>query len=327
MKNNNKNTNNIIIFLLIFIFIFVFNSCIVIKKEQEKQKEKKDFKVENTTVTSEPIEVEPDLEQAQIRSVIPKNNLKVGIIFGPGGSKVYSYIGILESFLEAQIPINAVVGIEWGAIIAALYAQKKQVFHVEWKMQKLNDEYFPSKGIFSSGIQPQDINKKMSDFFNLIFNEDKIEDNKIAFACPTLNQIKNEVTFIDEGMIANAMKKCIPFLPYFKPYKNQIAASDAIRDSANYLKEKDSNLIILIDVISQSDIFHPTEIVNEFQANIVWNEIKKSIFYQRVYVDEFITVNTSKYSISDFQSKRELIEIGREEGKIIIKNLIEKFGF
>ena len=53
-----------------------------------------------------------------------RSEKKVAIILGPGGVKTFAHTGVLQSLKKAGIPIDYVIGVEWGTLIAGLYAVK-----------------------------------------------------------------------------------------------------------------------------------------------------------------------------------------------------------
>src|SRR4051812_35650969 len=57
----------------------------------------------------------------------------VAVILGPGGYKAFAHAGVLKELKKANIPIQRIVGVEWGALVAGLFAQRGQVHEAEWK--------------------------------------------------------------------------------------------------------------------------------------------------------------------------------------------------
>ena len=77
--------------------------------------------------------------------------LKVGIILGPGGVRSFAHTGVIRELLNAQIPIDSVVGMEWGALVGGMFANKGQIHDTEWKLYKLQKkELLEKKSFFGS---------------------------------------------------------------------------------------------------------------------------------------------------------------------------------
>src|ERR1700691_5199496 len=68
---------------------------------------------------------------------------KVAVILGPGGAKALAHVGVLAAFQQQRIPVQKVIGLEWGALVGALYASKGQVHDVEWKLYKMEQRSLP----------------------------------------------------------------------------------------------------------------------------------------------------------------------------------------
>src|SRR5690348_12640780 len=88
-----------------------------------------------------PEQKEPPRE-VPMTPVLPK---KVGIILGPGGAKALAHAGVLKELQKARIPIQNVIGLEWGALIGGLFAQRGQAHEMEWKLIKLERQSLPTK--------------------------------------------------------------------------------------------------------------------------------------------------------------------------------------
>jgi NTE family protein len=90
---------------------------------------------------------EPDEQNIKPRPLpdIPK----IGIILGPGGSRVYGEIGVLQEFQKNKIPIHSIAGMELGSLVGSLYAWRNSVNDVEWQMFKLKEEDLFKKSLLT----------------------------------------------------------------------------------------------------------------------------------------------------------------------------------
>src|SRR5580658_9748240 len=43
----------------------------------------------------------------------------VAVVLGPGGNKAIAHAGVIKALQENRIPIARIVGVEWGALVAA----------------------------------------------------------------------------------------------------------------------------------------------------------------------------------------------------------------
>lgn len=115
---------------------------------------------------------------------------KVAVILGPGGVKSFAHAGVLKELIKAKIPISAVIGIEWGALVAGIFAQNGQVHEVEWKLYKLQKADLPGKGLFSSRFKAESI-KVLNDYFHRNLKGNQVDRARVAFGCPSLSMERN----------------------------------------------------------------------------------------------------------------------------------------
>jgi len=64
-----------------------------------------------------------------------RKETKVGLALGGGAAKGIAHIGVLKALQEAGIPIHLVVGTSMGALIGALFCQKRDAKEVESAVQ------------------------------------------------------------------------------------------------------------------------------------------------------------------------------------------------
>lgn len=265
-----------------------------------------------------PDEVEPDTRPRPVPR-LPK----VGVIFGPGGGRVYGQIGVLQEFQKNKIPIYNVAGMEMGALVASLYAWRGSANDIEWQMQKIKGDDLLRKGIISG--------KKSGDFqiINSIvksaFHNLKVEDFKRPFACPALNLEKNKVFVMNRGNLEALLPYCLPYPPLFKPYQRNVAAVREISALSDHLRKQGANYIVLINVLGGSSFKTP---INDAESieNLVWAEISSLLVKESSHVDYTITLNLDSYGILDFENKRDMMFKGAEQSSKSVRDLAGKLG-
>jgi len=124
-------------------------------------------------------------EGAEVPAIPDVKVPKIGIILGPGGARSYAYIGVLREFEKAKIPVHTIAGLEWGALMGALYSVNGKAHDVEWKAMKIPDD-FTKKGLLSSSGEPKSFSE-MEPYLKTMFGDSKVETGKIPFSCITDN--------------------------------------------------------------------------------------------------------------------------------------------
>lgn len=82
-----------------------------------------------------PLDVMPPAMQVPLNKALPK----FGFIFSGGGAKAWGHVGFLKELQKLKWPVHAVAGFEWGAVVAAIYAQNLSANEVEWELSKLKE--------------------------------------------------------------------------------------------------------------------------------------------------------------------------------------------
>ncbi len=280
-------------------------------------------KIETPTIpatpTPPPAEATPSTE-----TFLKKKAPTVGLILGPGLMKTYAHIGVLKEFARARIPIQSIVGLEWGALMAGLYAIQGQANEVEWKTLKLKEDDLPSGGLLSSTVKPSSINS-MKDFFDTVFNGQLFERNRIDFACPTYSFTSEKMIWVNRGGMKEAMINCMAFPPYFKDNSGWIASPAAIEEAATYLKTRGVNYVVFVNVLGGEVSIRSGQDRN-LTEQILWSEIKRELNRSRI-ANSVININTSEHPLMDLDGRRSLVEIGAKGSRETVNKLIQQYGF
>lgn len=252
---------------------------------------------------------------------------KVGLILGPGGMRAFAHVGVLKEFARAKIPIEAIAGLEWGALFAGIYSQKAQVNDVEWKALQIKESDVPGKAWLSAKISREPISI-MNNYLTSAVGATPLEQSRIPFSCPTGNLRDSKNVWLARGSMRDAMSKCIPYLPYFADNNGALASPFAIEEAAAYLRSKGAQLIIFVNVLSEGALF-PNRLVSEYYAeNVLWSEVRKQLSKKQIAgVNVVIPVAMGDKSLLDFDQRRFFIDAGSRSARDQVNNLVSQYGF
>ncbi len=248
---------------------------------------------------------------------------KIGLILGPGSMKAYAELGVLEAFEKARIPIRALVGMEWGALVAASYSLHGKAFDAEWKMLKLTQRDIPSPGFLSRRLEPENISV-MHRYLYQTFRDRSVESGTIPFSCLAENIHTGGVLWLRSGSYYSALERCLPFPPYFKPNKGWIPGIFHLRAQAAELRRQGINLVIYVNVLDQN-VVNDRSLVSPSTA-LLWLGLQNSVQADRQIFDEVINVPTGGYGLTDFAARRNLLRSGVRAGRIAAHYLQQKYG-
>lgn len=251
---------------------------------------------------------------------------KVAVILGPGGAKTFAHVGVLKALQQQRIPVDKVVGLEWGALMGGLFANKGTVHDMEWKLYKMEQANLPRPTGFFSRRNDETI-KVMDGFLNEAFGRDDINRGKVAYACPSRSLYTGVVAWQNRGLYKDAVKRCLGYPPVFKIQGNFIAGASQASEAVEMLSREGYNLILLVNVLGSAMPVGQDALQDNINHVILWQEVKRAVSEASRLGVETITVDTSAYPMMQFEAKKELIQLGEAAGKAAANHLVSKYGF
>lgn len=247
-----------------------------------------------------------------------KEEVKLGLILSPGGALALAHAGVLKALEERRIKIHAVVGIEWGALTAALYADRGRSHQIDWGLFKLKGEDWGQSSILKKLLKPRE--QIFDDYLALALpSARRIEEFDKAFACPTLNLSSGELLLIDHGEVIATMKKCMPLTPSLQP--NDWSASPwAIDESARWLRKNGATHIILINALSREALWRKDKEISPHLAS-QWHELRLQMNRPHDNVEVF-NLNLNGFYLDSFSDKVKIIKDGYAQGFSLANELI-----
>ena len=267
---------------------------------------------------------QPPAQQAP--TFLSKELPKVGLILGPGGMKTFAQIGVLRELAKARIPIHAVAGLEWGAVIGGLYSMQGQVNDVEWRSFKLRDTDLPQSGFLSSRAKAQSITT-LNEFLETAFSSSTIDKAKIDFGCPAYWSKQDRFGWMAKGAYKDAMRACLPYPPNYTDNGGVVAAPMSVAESVSWLRARGANLIVLVDVLSQGEALPAKMGGDEWAENLLWSEIRREMQRSKALVNHVIVVNTNGHPINDINGRRALMEAGSKSASDVVGKMATQYGF
>lgn len=252
---------------------------------------------------------------------------RVAVILGPGGAKAFAHAGVLKAFQQQRIPVEKVVGLEWGALLGALYANKGQAHDLEWKLYKMEQQnLLKPKGFFSKQMGEESV-KVMEGFLKDSFGGDEISRSKVAFTCPSRSVYSGVTAWQNRGSFAEGVKRCLAYPPVFKVQGSYMAGASHATEAVELLAKEGYNVIILVNVLGSAMPFGQESLNDNVVHVILWQEIKRAMGEASRLRVETVNVDTSAYPIVKFDSRKELMALGEKAGLAAAENLISKYRF
>ncbi len=247
--------------------------------------------------------------EAPTKEPAPHDEVRLGIILGPGGAKAYSEIGFLKELQARKIPVQAIVGLEWGALVASSFAAKGSAHEVEWQLSKLKESGSSWLGKSQGSIR--DALSPIKPFLRSL----SVNEFKIPFACPSLNLKKQHVYLMQRGRLDQLLPYCLPYPPVFSPYQRTIAGVREIQESVEFLRKAGANYIVLVNVLADSNQKEPVN----------WLELSYDMKRRWPGVNERLDILIPNKSINDFDSRQDLIQLGSDQSAPFAEKLMNRF--
>jgi hypothetical protein len=316
-------------FSLTILFLAILSGCQSVRKTDVpvNQPATEVYTTTKSGVIEEPQKAPDVPTQAAVPSTTntedPKKsvNTKLAVILGPGGFGTYSQIGFLQGLQKSKIRIDYISGIEFGSLVAAMFAKKGQGFDVEWQMMKLEPDVVLKTSMLSSDSRAQKINVMMP-FLKEAFQGSTVENSKVPFVCPALNIQKQTVFFMNRGGYAELLPFCIPMFPFFEPYQDNVANVLGAKALADHLRTKGAHKIIFVNVLPSKSMMKLKGASKETET--FWNQISYTISRHLDGIDYVVQIPLGDSAFLSASQRREFIKQGQLAGQQFGEVLLTK---
>jgi predicted acylesterase/phospholipase RssA len=319
--------------IFILAFLIMATGCTQLQRRRQGETEpgqqapKSETFDEQGTESPEPDQKDEPAFQAPPMAINAQEIPRVGLILGPGMGKVAAHAGVLSELEKRKIPIDAIVGLGWGSVIAALYAKQGKVHEVSWRLYKLKKDDLPQASFFASTPNPvavDTLNRFLSDGLQGV----GFSDLAIPFSCPSTVLSSTKVILSQKGRIVDALKRCLSYPPFYKPLAGRaVGAPGEVSKAVQFLKQRDIDVIVLVDVLSSDELLGSHMQSDQFQTVALWDTVRRQIKGSSSLVNEVIYVSTSGQKITDFDRRRQLVKAGEQAGQRAAEEFAEKYGF
>lgn len=250
---------------------------------------------------------------------------RIGLILGPGGAKTFAHIGVLHEMQKLKIPVHAVAGVEWGSLVAGLYAMKGSSNEAEWQMSKLKDDDVVKKSLIGGASSASDL-KGMDEFLRLAFSRMTAESSRLKYSCPALNLAKNQIYLMSRGRFEDMVPYCLAYPPLFRPWQGNVAAVREVPALADQLRRQGANVIILVNVLGAPDPRKPLAGGEGSAEAVLWAEIAS--VYSKPFrgVQHVISLPMTGYGMSAFGERHEIIRKGSAAAAQPLKGIARQLG-
>lgn len=263
------------------------------------------------------------VDQTEILKPEKPKVYNIAIIIGPGGAKTMGSAGVLKLLADEDINIKYVSGLGWGALPAAIFANNLKPHELEWQFYKLKKMSLRSKNFMGSIRDYLDPNK-VENYTKQIFASKKIQDFKLAFACPVKLKGSDSTTLKLSDQATKGLMMCLDHPPLFKRADHHTGAALSYGPLAEHFESKDINFIIYIDSLSSLTVEDLSKVKLGSKDKAYWQRLLKLNKHYSEHSDFTFTVDAGNYDLFGFNQASGLISQGEQAAKSQFKSLVKK---
>lgn len=258
-----------------------------------------------------------------------KKKQKIGLALGGGAARGFAHIGVIKALEEFEIPIDLISGTSIGSFIGALYSSGNlEEFEKEIRSKnsfmrdvllKL-DPTFPKLSLMNGN--------EVIKIFKSLSSARTFEDLSIPLTTVTTGIEKNEKIECNDGDLINAIRASIAIPGVLSPvYINQrLCVDGGLVDPVpvESLYNMGADITIAVNLYGLYSSKHSQENYNiidivDRSAKIILNNIAQLSF--KIHSpDILIEPPIDEFKGWDFHKSSDLIEIGYQETKRVLKN-------
>lgn len=241
--------------------------------------------------------------------------IKVGLILGPGGVRAMAHAGILQELHRNQIIPVGIVGMEWGALVAAYFADKADRYTAEWQLGKIKEDQIFHRGVLTTGTS-KDLTD-MKKVFEENFSTRTVESARIPMACPSFNLSKQKVYWMVKGPFAAMLPYCLPSPGLWAATEQSTSHALDYKSAVEFLRRQGANRIVLIQLLPASDRPFLKQVGSS--ENQWWSLASLAGQQAMSMMDFTLQVKVDWVIINDLSQRKNALALGQQAGKELVQ--------
>ena len=254
----------------------------------------------------------------------------IALVLGGGGAKGIAHLGVLRALKEANIPIDYICGTSMGSMVAALYAMYNDA----------EKTITIARDVFMKNPTPKsDLNlipkysfykgKRINDIISPYCKDVDIEDLWLPFFTISSNISNPKMHVITKGPTKTALLATTAVPGLFPPViiDNEIHVDGGLFSNVpiDVMMQENIGTLIACRVNKEVTEDRSTEVkipglLTTFMKSIMAYSDSYSDHLEQ-FVDLYFEPETSKYSLLSWKATDELIQIGYEHAKEVLKDI------
>ncbi|MFA5454331.1 MAG: patatin-like phospholipase family protein [Sulfurimonas sp.] len=248
-------------------------------------------------------------------------NKTVALALGGGSVLGATHVGVIKALEESKAEIKAISGTSAGAIVATLYAFGKSAKEIEKIILEFEWKNLSSLTLSKFGLLS---NEKIGEMIRHNIGDRNIEDATIPLCMIATDITTGEKILLNKGNVAEAVmaSTCVPGIFVPVEIEGRILVDGGIVENIplSCLKGCQTDYKIGVDLVTTQSYRKPSNVI-EILYNSFNFLVKTNKKIQTKEADILIKPDLSKFNAIDMSQMKDLIKIGYDETRKIIKNL------
>lgn len=252
----------------------------------------------------------------------------LALMLGPGSVRAFSHAGFLQVMEQNKIPIKAIYGIEWGALVGGAFVATGSASKVQWLLQKVKPQDLPSLGFISKSYDAISAQKFLSETLPRQILMTSIPVEGPEFSCPVINSFSGNVASLIQGPLKSILSQCVVSMPLLKPYRGKMANMLIDEEQVkNLFQQHKVKYVVYVNVLADPYLFSQTEMRNHPLESLVWNQVvslnSQTLKALKAKYNNFIIVNvdTQNQPLFSLKNSNVLFLSGQRAAKQLLNEL------
>jgi NTE family protein len=250
---------------------------------------------------------------------------RVALALGGGAARGFAHIGVIRVLEAERIPIDLVVGTSVGSLIGALYAQKRDVFDLEWTAFALTQDDLIDTGVMNA-IVGMGLAKgeRLEKFVDAKVQVKTIEALQVPFAAVATDLNWGTKVVIDKGSVAKAVHASSAIPGLFEPVAHQgkILVDGGVVENIPIAtaRERHADLVIAVDIsedVGNANIRNLVDVLLQ-SANIMF---ARNSDHSKRGADVLITPDVRGVAMLDFSQKKRCMQAGMDAARAALPRI------
>jgi NTE family protein len=250
---------------------------------------------------------------------------RIALVLGGGAARGFAHIGVIRVLEAEKIPIDLVVGTSVGSLIGALYAQKRDVFDLEWTAFTLTQDDLLDVGVMNAfmgmGLAK---GERLEKFVEAKVQVKAIEALQVPFAAVATDLNWGTKVVIDKGSVARAVHASSAIPGLFEPvaHLGKMLVDGGVVDNVpiSVARERGADLVVAVDISEQvgnPSIKNLVDVLLQ-SANIMF---ALNVAHARRGADVLIAPDVGGVTMLDFSQKKRCMQAGMDAARAAVPRI------